>query len=60
MILDGGVAAVGEGTGAPVADARHVVGIPAEDARLDLGHEAAVAVADAVPHHIVAHLRRRR
>jgi len=25
-----------------------------------LGHEAAVAVADAVPHHVVAHLRRRR
>ena len=91
MIADGGVAAVGEGAGAPVADAHHVVGVPAEDARFDpartaavasstekgnkkqisrrtqdaaiaviLGHEAAVAMADTVPHHVVAHLRRWR
>ena len=43
MIADGGVAAVGEGAGAPVADAHHVVGVPAEDARFDPARTAAVA-----------------
>ena len=95
VVPDGGVAAVGERAGAPVADARGVVGVPAEDPCLDpariitsiatdfphhqrekqklnrgerrgnlrrkavLCHEAAVVVADAVPYHVVAHLRRR-
>lgn len=56
MVPDGGVAAVGERAGAPVAYAGGVVGVPAEYPRLDLGHEAAVVVADAVPYHVVAHL----
>ena len=43
MIADGGVAAVGEGAGAPVADARHVVRVSAEDARLDPARTAAAA-----------------
>jgi hypothetical protein len=33
VISDGGVATVGEGAGAPVADPRHIVGIPAQDPR---------------------------
>lgn len=56
MVPDGGVAAVGERAGAPVAYARGVVGIAAKYPRRDLCHEAAVVVADAVPYHVVAHL----
>lgn len=59
MIPDGGVATVGKRAGAPVADARHIVGIPAEYPCRDLGHEAAVVVADAVPYHVVAHFGHR-
>lgn len=56
MVTDCGVAAVGEWAGAPVADARRVVGVAAEYPCRDLCHEAAVIVADAVPYHVVAHL----
>lgn len=60
MIPDGGIAAVGKRAGAPVADARRVVGVATEDPRCDLGHEAAVVVADAVPYHVVTHFGLRR
>lgn len=60
MVPDGGVAAVGERAGAPVAYSGGVVRVPAEYPRRDLGHEAAVVVPDAVPYHVVAHLGRRR
>jgi hypothetical protein len=55
MIPDGGITTVGKRAGAPVAYARRVVGIPAEYPCRNLGHEAAVVVADAVPYHVVAH-----
>lgn len=55
MIPDGSIATVGKRAGAPVADARRVVGVAAEYPCRDLGHEAAVVVADAVPYHVVAH-----
>lgn len=35
MIPDGGIAAVGKRAGAPVADARRVVGVATEDPRCD-------------------------
>lgn len=58
MVPDGGIATIRKWTGAPVANARSVVGVSAEDTCLDLCHEAAVVVADTVPYHVVAHLGR--
>lgn len=57
MVANGGVAAIGERTRAPIADAGQIVRVSTEDSGLDFGHETAVLVPDNLPYNlIVLHL----
>lgn len=55
VLPDGGVAAVGQRAGRPVAESRNVVLIPAEVGRLCFDFIGAMAMVDDLPHNLNHH-----